>query len=73
MGIHAVQMGEGPHIVQRDIGLGAVQYGFFQDRGKIIPQSYMIFAPWYAIAPGVMILMLTLGLGFVSHGREEKR
>ena len=36
-------------------------------------QSYMIFAPWYAIAPGVMILMLTLGLGFVSHGREEKR
>jgi len=36
-------------------------------------QSYLIFAPWYAIAPGVMILMLTLGLGFISHGREENR
>lgn len=34
-------------------------------------QSYIIFAPWYAIAPGITILLLTLGLGFISHGREK--
>lgn len=34
-------------------------------------QSYIIFAPWYAIAPGVTILLLTLGLGFISHGKEK--
>lgn len=34
-------------------------------------QSYIIFAPWYAVAPGITILLLTLGLGFISHGREK--
>ncbi len=35
-------------------------------------QSSLIFAPWYAIAPGITILSLTLGLGFVSHGLAER-
>ena len=35
-------------------------------------QSSLIFAPWYAIAPGVTILFLTLGLGFISHGLAER-
>jgi peptide/nickel transport system permease protein len=35
-------------------------------------QSCLIYAPWYAIAPGLTILFLTLGLGFVSHGLAER-
>ncbi len=34
-------------------------------------QSYLISAPWYSMAPGLMILMLTLGLGFISHRKEK--
>lgn len=35
-------------------------------------QSSLIYAPWYAIAPGLTILFLTLGLGFISHGLAER-
>lgn len=35
-------------------------------------QSCLIYAPWYAVAPGLTILFLTLGLGFVSHGLAER-
>ncbi len=34
-------------------------------------QSYLLFAPWYAIAPGLTIFMLTLGLGLVSHSLKK--
>lgn len=34
-------------------------------------QSYIVFAPWYAIFPGLTILLLTLGLGFISHGKTK--
>ncbi len=34
-------------------------------------QSYLLFAPWYAIAPGLTIFMLTLGLGLVSHSIKK--
>lgn len=34
-------------------------------------QSYLLFAPWYALAPGLTIFMLTLGLGLVSHSIKD--
>ncbi len=34
-------------------------------------QSYLLFAPWYAIAPGLTIFILTLGLGLVSHSIKK--
>ena len=42
-----------------DVSLGRMLYE---------AQSYLVFAPHMAIAPGIAILFLTLGLGFVSHG-----
>ncbi len=34
-------------------------------------QSYLFYAPWYAIMPGLTIFILTLGLGLISHGRKQ--
>lgn len=35
-------------------------------------QGYLWSAPWYALAPGMTILTLTLGLGLMSAGAEKR-
>ncbi len=34
-------------------------------------QGYMISAPWYALAPGITIMLTVLGIGFISQGLED--
>ncbi len=34
-------------------------------------QGYMISAPWYALAPGITIVLTALGIGFISQGLED--
>lgn len=37
-------------------------------------QSYLYNAPWYAIAPGVTIILIILGFGLIGEGlRSAKR
>lgn len=35
-------------------------------------QSYMVYAPWYALAPGLMIILTVLGLSLISGGLENE-
>lgn len=54
------------------LGLGVTQPDPSLGRMLSEAQGYLWFAPWYALAPGLTILALTLGLGLVSTGRKEK-
>ena len=35
-------------------------------------QSYLFNAPWYAIAPGIIIIITVLGFNFISEGLRRK-
>ena len=48
------------------LGLGVTQPDPSLGRMLSEAQGYLFFAPWYALAPGLTILALTLGLGLVS-------
>lgn len=51
------------------LGLGVTQPDPSLGRMLSEAQSYLWFAPWYALAPGLTILTLTLGIGLV--GRRQ--
>lgn len=51
------------------LGLGVTQPDPSLGRMLSEAQSYLWFAPWYALAPGLTILALTLGIGLL--GRER--
>ena len=51
------------------LGLGVTQPDPSLGRMLSEAQSYLWFAPWYALAPGLTILALTLGIGLI--GRRE--
>ena len=50
------------------LGLGVTQPDPSLGRMLSEAQGYLWNAPWYALAPGLTILALTLGLGLVSKG-----
>lgn len=52
------------------LGLGVTQPDPSLGRMLSEAQSYLWFAPWYVLAPGLTILFLTLGIGLLS---SEKR
>ena len=54
------------------LGLGVTQPDPSLGRMLSEAQGYLWFAPWYALAPGLTILALTLGLGLVSAGWEKR-
>lgn len=51
------------------LGLGVTQPDPSLGRMLSEAQSYLWVAPWYALAPGLMILAMTLGIGLL--GRQE--
>ncbi len=53
------------------LGLGVTQPDPSLGRMLSEAQSFLWFAPWYALAPGLTVLALTLGLGLVSGGRRK--
>ncbi len=53
------------------LGLGVTQPDPSLGRMLSEAQGYLWSAPWYALAPGLTILALTLGLGLMSTGRGE--
>ena len=55
------------------LGLGVTQPDPSLGRMLAEAQSYLWFAPWYALAPGLTILALTLGIGLVSIARKDGR
>ena len=54
------------------LGLGVTQPDPSLGRMLSEAQGYLWFAPWYALAPGLTILALTLGLGLISAGWEKR-
>lgn len=54
------------------LGLGVTQPDPSLGRMLSEAQSYLWSAPWYALAPGLTILALTLGLGLVSAGGKDR-
>lgn len=54
------------------LGLGVTPPDASLGRMLYEAQSYLVFAPWSALAPGMAVLFFTLGLGLISHGITER-